>query len=153
MAVAAMATMPAPAYLSMGMAAITATAMHDQMGVRSVGCTLAKWRESGSRLSRAMPKQRRTVAAMMAMQQTKIAAETTSRYTVAQNLSKLASMICAGPQPSLIAVPRFGIAIKSATRKIPPMTKAPDTESKTACGPRRRGSWVFQSSLEAVLNP
>ena len=45
-----------------------------------------------------MPKQSRTVAAMMHMQQTKMAAETTSRYTVAQNFEKLASMIWAGPQ-------------------------------------------------------
>ncbi len=74
-----MATMPAPAYLSSGIAASTATATHDPMGVRSVGCTLASVRDAGRRLSRAMPKQSRTVAAMMHRQHTRMAADTTSR--------------------------------------------------------------------------
>ena len=83
--------------------------MHESTGVCSFGCTFASQREPGSRSSRAMPKQSRIVDVSIARQQTKIAAATTSRKTVEKALPKLASMICAGPQPSLIAVFMFGI--------------------------------------------
>jgi len=53
--------------------------------------------------SRNNPKQRRIVEVSIERQQTKIAAATTSRKTVEKALPKLASMICAGPKPPLIA--------------------------------------------------
>jgi len=85
------------------------TAMHDQTGVCSCGFTLLRAFAPGSASSRAIPKQRRIVAVMIARQQTKIAAATVRRNTVENALPKFASMICAGPQPSLIAVFMSGI--------------------------------------------
>ena len=101
------------------MNASTPIAMHDPIGVCSFGCTQLSCFEAGSALSRDIPKQSRTVEVMIDRQQTKIAAETTSRNTVENALPKFASMICAGPKPPLIASPRFGIASSIAYRKIP----------------------------------
>ena len=70
---------PTPAYLMNGTADSTATTMQVQTGVCRLGDTLASGPENGSWLSRAMPKQSRIVAARIDRQQTKIAAETTSR--------------------------------------------------------------------------
>ena len=53
--------------------------MQAQTGVCRVGETLDKGLENGSVLSRDMPKHSRIVAAMIDRQQTKMAAETTSR--------------------------------------------------------------------------
>ena len=91
------------------MPAMIPTTMHDQTGVCNSGFTLRSTFDPGRVSSRAIPKQRRIVDVMMARQQTKIAAATTKRKTVENALPKFASMICAGPQPSLIAVFRFGI--------------------------------------------
>ena len=46
---------------------------------------------------------------MIDKQQTKMAAATTRRKTVENAFPKFASMICAGPHPSEIAVFRFGM--------------------------------------------
>ena len=56
-----------------------ATATQAQTGVCRLGATRASGLDSGSRLSRAIPKHSRIVAAMIDRQQTKMAAETTSR--------------------------------------------------------------------------
>src|ERR1700691_2033175 len=104
MPVAAIAMVPAPEYLMNGIAAATATTVHDHTGVRRPGETLYSAREAGSWLSRAIPKQSRIVAARIDRQQTKIAAETTNRYSVADPVEKLASMICAGAEAALNAV-------------------------------------------------
>ena len=74
-----MAMMPAPEYWMNGIAARTAIAMQVQTGVCRPGETLDRCLENGSWLSRDMPKQSRMVAAMIDRQQTKIAADTTSR--------------------------------------------------------------------------
>ena len=103
-----------PAYWIIGIPARTPTAMHDTVGVCRRGWTFASTREPGSRSSRAIPKQRRIVAAMIERQQTKIAALTTSRNTVENAFPKFASMICAGPQPSEIAVFMSGIPMSIA---------------------------------------
>jgi len=79
MPVAAIAMIPAPEYCQNGSAAIQATAMQLHIGVCRLGETLARNDEPGSWLSRAMPKHSLIVAAMIDRQQTKIAAETTSR--------------------------------------------------------------------------
>ena len=79
MPVAAIAMIPAPEYCQNGIAAIHATAMQLHTGVCSLGETLARNAEPGSWLSRAMPKHSLIVAAMIDRQQTKIAADTTSR--------------------------------------------------------------------------
>ena len=71
--------------------------MQVQIGVCRLGDTFASGPENGSWLSRAIPKHSRIVAAMIDRQQTKIAAETTNRYSVAKPVEKFASMICAGP--------------------------------------------------------
>src|SRR5690348_17159323 len=91
--------MPAPENWMNGIAAMTATATQDQIGVCRLGATRASGLENGSWLSRAIPKQSLIVAAMIDMQQTKIAADTTARYRVANPGEKLASMMFAGPQP------------------------------------------------------
>src|SRR5580698_2677229 len=85
---------PAPEYCQKGIAAIAATAMQLHTGVCRVGDTRDRNLDPGSWLSRDMPKQSRIVAARIDRQQTKIAAETTSRYKVANGVEKLASMIC-----------------------------------------------------------
>src|SRR5580693_10650792 len=110
---------PTPAYLMNGMAEISATTMQVQTGVCRLGDTFASGLENGSWLSRAMPKHSRIVAARIDRQQTKIAAETTNRYRVANAEGKLASMIWAGPHPALTAVPRFGIATSVPSRNTP----------------------------------
>src|SRR5215472_5010656 len=112
MAVAPIAIMPAPEYWMNGMAETAATAMHDQIGVCRLGATRDSCAENGSWLSLAMPKHRRIVAAMIDRQQTKIAADTTARYRVANGVEKLASITFAGLQPkppfAVIAVCRLG---------------------------------------------
>ena len=77
----------------MGIPAIAPTTRHDQMGVWRFGLTFARGFEKGSWLSRAIPKHSRMVEVMMAMQQTKIAAETTPRYVVAKAFEKFDSMM------------------------------------------------------------
>ena len=62
-----------------GTAARSATTMQVQMGVCRLGDTRDSGLEIGSVLSRDMPKHSRIVAAMIDRQQTKMAAETTSR--------------------------------------------------------------------------
>ena len=101
--------MKTPANWMYGMPARIPTTMHDQTGVCSLGFTLLSTFEPGSASSRDIPKHRRIVEVMIARQQTKIAAATVSRNTVENAFPKFASMICAGPQPSLIAVFMFGI--------------------------------------------
>src|SRR6202035_2562570 len=100
MPVAAIAMIPAPEYWMNGTAESTAIAIQVQIGVCRLGDTFASGLEIGSWLSRAIPKQRRIVAAMMDRQQTKIAAETTNRYSVANPVEKLASITFAGLQPT-----------------------------------------------------
>src|SRR6204780_5905079 len=153
MAVAAIAMVPAPEYLMNGIAAITATTMHDHTGVCSPGETLDSAPEAGSWLSRAIPKQSRIVAARIDRQQTKIAAETTNRYRVANPGEKLASMIAAGPYAPFTAAPRFGIAISVPSRNTPPMTNAPITENSTALGAARRGARGSSARVEGGSNP
>ncbi len=101
---------PAPAYSIIGMNARTPIARHEPIGVCKVGCTFDNSFEPGSRSSRDMPKQSRIVDVWIERQQTKIAADTTSRNTVENALPKFASMMAAGPKPPLIASLRFGIA-------------------------------------------
>ncbi len=126
-------------------------------GVCRLGDTFASGLDTGSWLSRAMPKQSRIVAAMMDRQQTKIAAETTSRYIVANPDEKFASMICAGPNPSppfpVIAACMLGMAIRVPSRNTPPITNAPTIEKSTAFGAARRGSLVSSDSVDAVSKP
>src|ERR1700735_1373465 len=153
MPVAAIAMVPAPEYLMNGIAAITATTMHDHTGVCSPGETLDSAPEAGSWLSRSIPKQSQIVAARIDRQQTKIAAETTNRYRVAKPVEKFASMIAAGPNAPFTAAPMFGIAIRVPSRKTPPMTNAPTTENRTALGALRRGSRVSSASVDAVSKP
>ena len=100
-----------------------------------------------------MPKQSLIVAARIDRQQTKIAAETTSRYRVAKPVEKFASMICAGPYAPFTAAPMFGIATSVPSRNTPPMMNAPITENSTALGAARRGSRVSSDSVDAVSKP
>src|ERR1700733_14514454 len=120
MPVAAIAIVPAPEYFRKGIAESTAIVMHVHTGVCRLGETLDSGPETGSWLSRAMPKQSLIVAARIDRQQTKIAAVTTSRYTVAKPVEKLASMIAAGPSAPLTAAPMFGIATSTPSRNTPP---------------------------------
>src|ERR1700745_3005412 len=109
MPVAAIAMIATPAYLMNGTAASTARTMQVHTGVCRLGETRASGLESGSWLSRGLPKQSRIVDARIDRQQTKIAAETTNRYSVANADEKFASMTCAGFQPRPdVAVCRFG---------------------------------------------
>src|SRR5436190_14270941 len=153
MPVAAIAMIPAPEYCQNGIAAIHATAMQLHTGVCRLGETLARNLEHGSWLSRAMPKHSLIVAARIDRQQTKIAAETTNRYSVANGVEKLASMICAGPHAFFTATPIFGIATSVPSRNTPPMMNAPITEYSTALGAARRGSLVSSDSVDAVSKP
>src|SRR5580704_7977335 len=121
MPVAAIAMIPAPEYWMKGIAAIAPTAMQLHTGVCRLGDTRDKNLDPGNWLSRDMPKHSRIVAARIDRQQTKIAAETTSRYSVANGEEKLASMICAGPHRPVMAVCMLGIAISVPSRNTPPM--------------------------------
>src|SRR5215831_7917180 len=112
MPVAAIAMIATPAYFRNGTAASSATTMQVQTGVCKLGATLASGRENGSWLSRAMPKASRIVAARIDRQQTKIAAETTSRYRVENPEEKFASMMSAGLNAPLTAALMFGIATR-----------------------------------------
>ena len=89
----------------------------------------------------------------MERQQTKMAADTTSRKTVENALPKFASMIAAGPKPPLMPSFRFGIASSIAKRKMPPITKAPRIDPRIAFGASRRGSFVSSASVPAVSKP
>src|SRR5271170_2541649 len=153
MPVAAIAMIGAPEYWMNGIAEIAATATQLHTGVRRLGDTRDRNFDPGSWLSRDMPKQSRIVAARMDRQQTKIAAETTKRYRVANPVEKLASMICAGPHAFFTAKPRWGIATSVPSRNTPPMMNAPITEYNTALGAARRGSLVSSDSVEAVSKP
>src|SRR5215472_7006540 len=153
-----MAMMPAPENWMNGIAEITATAMQVQTGVCSDGDTFERGRENGSWLSRDIPKHSRMVAAMIDRQQTKMAADTTNRYSVANPEEKFAWMICAGPRPrpplAAIAPCRVpGIATSVPSRNTPPMMNAPTIEYRTALGAARRGSLVSSASVEAVSKP
>src|SRR2546423_15116261 len=97
MPVAAIAMIPAPENCQNGIAAIHATAMQLHIGVCRLGETLARNDEPGSWLSRAMPKHSLIVAAMIDRQETKTAADTTSREIGRDGGVKLASMSWAGP--------------------------------------------------------
>ena len=74
-----MAMIATPANWIIGIPARTPIAMQEPIGVCSPGCTLASAFDPGSRSSRAIPNASRIVAVRMAIQHTKIAAETTSR--------------------------------------------------------------------------
>ena len=74
-----MAIVVAPENWMNGMAEITAIAMQVHTGVCRLGDTFDSTLEKGSVLSRDIPKHSRIVAAMIDRQQTKIAADTTSR--------------------------------------------------------------------------
>src|SRR2546425_37199 len=145
--------MPAPAYWSIGMNERIPIAMHEAIGVCRRGLTLARSAEIGSLSSRDMPKQSRIVDVSIERQQTKIAADTTSRNTVANAFEKLALMMSAGPKPPLIASCRFGIASRQANRNTAPITKAPMTEASTALGASVRGLRVSSARVEAVSKP
>src|SRR5579859_4263255 len=123
-----MAMVPAPEYWMNGTAASTAIAMQVQTGVCRLGATRDSGLENGRVLSRDMPKHSRMVAAMIDRQQTKMAAETTNRYSVANPVEKLASMTLAGDQALVTAVCRFGMAISVPSRNTPPMMNAPMIE-------------------------
>src|ERR1700748_3037402 len=153
MPVAAIAMIPAPENCQNGIAAIHATAMQLHIGVCRPGETLARNLEPGSWLSRAMPKHSLIVAAMIDRQQTKTAADTTSRELVANGVEKLASMMAAGPNAPFTASPMFGMATSTPSRNTPPMMNAPITEYSTALGAARRGSRVSSASVAAVSNP
>src|SRR5262245_27597278 len=84
-----------------GTAATSATTMHDQTGVCRCGLTLDSAFEPGSCPSRDIPNASRTVEVMIDMQHTKIAADTTSRYTVAKAAEKFASMTVWAPTARL----------------------------------------------------
>src|SRR5260370_33992967 len=127
MPVAAIAMVPAPEYLMKGAAESSAITMQVHTGVCRLGETLDSGPETGSWLSRAIPKQSLIVAARIDRQQTKIAAETTSRYTVAKPVEKLASMIAAGPNAPFTAAAMFGIATSVPSRNTPPVMNAPMT--------------------------
>src|SRR5579864_2541026 len=128
-------------------------AMHEKIGVCQSLFTLLRYFDPGSVLSRDIPKHRRIVDVSIARQQTKIAAETTRRNTVENALPKFASMICAGPHPSLIAVCMSGIPSSIAYRKIPPITNAPMTDPMTALGASVLGLFVSSDSVDAVSKP
>src|SRR5215467_16065210 len=153
MPVAAIAMIATPVYCQNGIAAMHATAMQLHTGVCRLGDTLASGLENGSWLSRAMPKHSLIVAARMDRQQTKIAADTTNRYRVANGVEKLASMICAGPHAFFTALPMFGMATSVPSRNTPQMMNAPITEYRTALGADRRGSRVSSASVAAVSKP
>src|SRR5947207_6610893 len=140
---------PAPAYCNIGMNASTPIARHEPIGVCSFGCTFESSFDAGRRSARDMPKQSRIVDVWIDRQQTKIAAETTSRKTVENALLKLASMIALGPKPPLIAPGRFGIASRQAKRNTAPITNAPMTDPSTALGASVRGLRVSSASVEA----
>src|ERR671930_457530 len=152
-AVAPTAITAAPANWMKGTADNRPMAMHDPIGVCSFGFTLASAFEKGSWLSRAIPKHRRMVDVSMAMQHTKMAADTTSRYTVDRADDRTESMIAAGPKKFLIAFPRLGMAMSVPHRKTTPIRNAPTTDPRTALGASRRGSRVSSASVEAVSIP
>src|SRR5579859_8091095 len=157
MPVAAIAMVPAPEYFRNGTADRIATTRHAHTGVCRLGATRDSAPDHGSWLSRDMPKQSLIVAARIDRQQTKIAAESTSRYSVAKPEEKLASMIWAGPKPRpplpVIAPCRLGIATSVPSRNTPPITNAPTTENSTALGAARRGSRVSSARVDAVSKP
>ena len=86
---AAIAIVAAPENWMNGTAAITATVTQVQTGVCRLGATFDSAPENGSWLSRAMPKQSLIVAARIDRQQTKIAADTTNRYSVANGVREV----------------------------------------------------------------
>src|SRR5437870_3850496 len=128
-------------------------ARHEPIGVCHREFTFLSSPEIGRLSSRDMPKQRRIVDASIERQQTKMAAETTSKKTVEKALLKLASMIALGPKPPLIASGRFGIASRHAKRNTAPITNAPMTDASTAFGPSVRGLRVSSASVDAVSKP
>src|SRR5712692_5210019 len=132
----------APANWMNGIAERAATAMQDQIGVCNRGLTRASGLDPGSWSSRDIPKHNRTVEVMIDMQQTKIAAETTRKYTVANALDKFASMMVCGPTKFDVLMASFmlGTAMRVPHRKMAPMMNAPMIEASTALGASRLGS-------------
>src|SRR6266699_895012 len=132
-------------------------AITDQKGVWNLGLTLASVLLTGSWSSRAIPKHSRTVEVMIDMQQMKIAADTTKRYTVANADERFSSMMFWGPMALGMALAtvalRSGTAIRVPHRKIAPMMSAPSRDMMTARGASRRGSLVSSASVDAVSNP
>src|SRR5438552_4151050 len=143
----------APANWMNGMAESAPIAMQDHTGVCSLGFTLASDFDTGSWLSRAIPKHSRMVDVRIDMQHTKMAADTTSRYRVDRPFDSTASMMVCGPANPDTALPRSGTAISTPHRKMAPMMNAPITEASTAFGASRRGSRVSSAKVDAVSNP
>src|SRR5437588_13076835 len=128
-------------------------ARHEPIGVCNRRFTLLSSREIGRLSSRDMPKQSRIVEVSIERQQTKIAAETTSRKTVENALLKLALMMSAGPKLFEMATCKSGIASKQAKRNTAPMMNAPITDASTAFGASVRGLRVSSARVEAVSKP
>src|SRR5207248_5872047 len=99
-----------------------------------------------------IPKASLMVDVRIAMQQTKIAADTTSRYVVVRPLDNTSEMIVWGPANPATALLILGTAIRTPHRKITPITNAPITEARTAFGASRRGFRVSSASVLAVSN-
>src|SRR5260370_5190445 len=110
MPVAAIAMVPAPEYLMKGAAESSAITMQVHTGVCRLGETLDSGPETGSWVSRAIPKQSLIVAARIDRPHTKIAAETTTRDTAAKPVEEFASIICDGPHATFHPETMFGIA-------------------------------------------
>src|SRR3989304_741258 len=87
MAVAETATVVAPANWMKGIAENSPPATQDHTGVCRRVFTLASGFDTGSWSSRAIPKARRMVEVMIAIQQTKMAADRTNRERGAKALS------------------------------------------------------------------
>ncbi len=100
-----------------------------------------------------MPKQSLIVAAMIDRQQTKIAADTTNRYSVANGVEKLASMICAGPKPPAMAPLQVRDGHQSTEQEHAADDERADDREEHRLGAFRRGSLVSSASVEAVSKP
>src|SRR5436309_3977659 len=153
MAVAATAMIVAPPNWMKGIADNNPMAMQDPTGVCHRGFTFASTLETGSWSSRAIPKHSRMVEVMIARQQMKMAAATTTRYVVARALFRLASMIVCGPNSPVTAFFRSGMAISVPHKKKAPMMNAPVIEARTALGASLLGSRVSSARVDAVSNP
>ena len=88
------------------------------------------------------------------MQQTKIAADTTSRYSVVPAWVMTSAMIVPGDVASPAASSAMlGAAINTPHRKIAPITNAPITDASTAFGASARGFRVSSARVDAVSKP
>src|SRR2546429_7495921 len=145
MAVAETAMIVAPPNWMNGIADTNPMAMHDPTGVCHRGFTFASTLETGSWSSRAIPKHSRMVEVMMARQQMKIAAATTTRYVVASALFSCDSMIVCGPNNPVTACFKSGLATNVPHSKKAPMMNAPVIEASTDLGAPRLG-YPFSSA-------